>query len=439
MVRGVWAANTSSTENAVILTETMPSSVTNAPAVASADTPRAATRRRVLLLATHVVQYASPLYRLLAADRRLDLQVIYCSLQGAEPGVDPEFGREVKWDLPLLEGYPWMQVPNKARRPGLGRFFGLWNPGLWKLIRNGSFDVVVLCTGYMFASHWIALLAAKSKGIPVIFSTDTSVIESRDRAGWKSWIKPQILGWAYRSADVLMTISRAGREVASRVGMPAERIASVRSVMDKTEWQERVAQFDRSRIRDEWNVPREAPVAFYCAKLQVWKCPLDLVRAFAQAAVPGAYLVMAGDGPQRGEIEAEIAKLGLSASARLLGFVNTSQLPGHYKAADVLVLPSRYDPCPFVVPESMFSGTPVILSDAVVGRADMIDPGKSGFLYPCNDVGALAALLRKTLSNRALLNELRNGVELQMKSWTAQDYMDSFIDGIDLAISRKRA
>jgi len=224
----------------------MTTTVTSAPAGEPATQQRTAVRRRVLLLATHVVQYASPLFRLLAADSRIDLQVAYCSLQGAESGLDPEFAREVKWDLPLLEGYSWMQVPNRARRPGLGRFFGLWNPGLWKVIRNGSFEVVVLYTGYMFASHWIALLAAKNKGIPVIFSTDTSVIESRDRAGWKSWIKPRVLGWAYRAADVLMTISRAGREVALRVGMPADRIAAVRSVMDKTEWQERAARLDRN-------------------------------------------------------------------------------------------------------------------------------------------------------------------------------------------------
>jgi glycosyltransferase involved in cell wall biosynthesis len=273
----------------------------------------------------------------------------------------------------------------------------------------------------------------------VIFSSDTSVIESRDQAGWKRWIKPRILGWAYRSANVLMVISRAGREVALRVGMPAARIARVRSVMDKSEWQERTANFDVGRVREEWNVPREAPVAFYCAKLQDWKCPLDLIRAFAKAAVPGAYLVMAGDGPQRDEVEKEITALRIEENVRLLGFVNTSQLPGHYKAADILVLPSRYDPCPFVVPESMFSGTPVILSDAVVGRAEMIDPGKSGYLYPCGNIEALAALLQKTLSNRALLNELKAGVAAQMESWTAQDYVDSFVDGLELAISRKHA
>src|SRR5439155_19074988 len=95
-------------ENAVILTESMPTSVTSAPPEGPTAAPCPAVRRRVLLLATHVVQYASPLYRLLAADPRLDLHVVYCSLQGAESGVDPEFGREVKWDLPLLEGYPWI-------------------------------------------------------------------------------------------------------------------------------------------------------------------------------------------------------------------------------------------------------------------------------------------------------------------------------------------
>lgn len=418
-----------------VMTSVAAAKPSSAPAAASAQV---LPRRRVLLLASHVVQYASPLYRLLAADPRLDLQVVYCSLQGAEPGIDPEFGREVKWDLPLLEGYPWMQVPNKSRRPGLGKFFGLWNPGLWRLIRNGAFDVVVLCTGYMHASHWVALLAAKSRGIPVIFSSDTSVIESRDQAAWKSWIKPKILGWAYRSADVLMTISRAGKEVALRVGMPASRIASVRSVMDKQEWQNRAAAFDRGLVREEWNVPLDAPVVFYCAKLQAWKCPLDLVRAFAKAAVPGAFLVMAGDGPQRAEVENTVATLQIGDRVRLLGFVNTSQLPGHYRAADLLVLPSRYDPCPFVIPEAMFSGTPVVLSDAVVGRADMIDPGESGYLFPCGDIAALAGLLRKILPDRALLQHLKDGVARQMQSWTGQDYVDSWVSGIELALSRKR-
>jgi len=87
-------------------------------------------RYRVLLVSSHPVQYAAPLFRLMARHPRLDILVAYCSLQGAEPGIDPEFKVEVAWDIPLLEGYPWVRVPNRSPWPSLDRFTGLVNPGL---------------------------------------------------------------------------------------------------------------------------------------------------------------------------------------------------------------------------------------------------------------------------------------------------------------------
>src|SRR6202521_317994 len=127
---------------------------------------------RILLVSTHPVQYAAPTFRKLAEQPELDVLVAYCSLQGADLGVDPEFNVPVAWDVPLLDGYRWVHVPNKSLRAGLGRFWGLVNPGLWKLVRRGGFDAVVLY-GYAYASLWIALAAAKSKRIPIMISSDT--------------------------------------------------------------------------------------------------------------------------------------------------------------------------------------------------------------------------------------------------------------------------
>src|SRR5438067_509076 len=90
---------------------------------------------RVLLVCSHPVQYAAPVFRRMAQHPRLDIQVAYCSLQGAEAGLDPGFGVTVAWDVALLEGYPWVRVPNKSPRPNLKAFFGLVNPGLWRLVR----------------------------------------------------------------------------------------------------------------------------------------------------------------------------------------------------------------------------------------------------------------------------------------------------------------
>src|SRR5260370_36916176 len=125
-------------------------------------------RYRVLILGSHPVQYAAQFFHQLAQHPLVDLQVAYCSLFGAQGGVDPEFGIEVQWDIPLLEGYPWVQIPNRSLRPGLGRFFGLFNPNLWKVIPQEHFDAAVSYAGYSISSSWIAWPAAKPSGAPFL-------------------------------------------------------------------------------------------------------------------------------------------------------------------------------------------------------------------------------------------------------------------------------
>ena len=84
-------------------------------------------RYRLLVIATHAVQYSSPVFREMARHPRLDMEVAYCSLQGAEGGMDREFGVEVKWDVPLLAGITNTSAPASADSGVVfGRgFFGL--------------------------------------------------------------------------------------------------------------------------------------------------------------------------------------------------------------------------------------------------------------------------------------------------------------------------
>ena len=400
--------------------------------------PREGERRlKVLLIASHAVQYATPQFRLMAQDPRVDALVAYCSLQGAEAGVDPEFGVPVSWDVPLLEGYRWVQVPNKARRPGLGRFFGLVNTGLWKLIRTGGFDAVVIYTGYAYASFWIALAAARSAGKALVYGTDGTSLRPRDTRWWKSWLKPLVAPRIFRMADVALVGSAAGAELMRSIGLPEERIALTPFAVDNEWWTQRAAEVDRGAVRREWGVPESSPVALYCAKLQPWKRPQDVLRAFARAGVADAYLVMAGEGPMRAELEAEAAALGVAERVRWLGFVNQSRLPATYSAADLFVLPSEYDPCPVVVCEAMLCGRPVVLSDEIRGRFDLVEPGKTGFIYRCGDVQALAGVLRNVLADRPRLAEMSAAARRRMETWSPRENLEAFVDGIERAVRRK--
>lgn len=396
-------------------------------------------RYRVLILTTHVIPYASPNYRSLAEDPRLETLVAYCSLQGAEPGADPEFGVQIQWDVPLLDGYKWVHVANRSPRPRLGRFWGVWNPGLWQLVRSGGFDAVVIYTGYMCASFWLTVLAAKSVGIPVLISTDSTALQSREGKRWKEWLKPCIVRRVYSFVDGIMAASEAAKRLALQLSVPEKRIRVIRCGMNKEAWLASNGKFDRAAVRAAWNIPANAPVILYCAKLQPWKRPRDLLEAFSKANLPGVYLVFAGEGPQRGEVEASVRALGLTEQVRVLGFVNASQLPDFYQAADLFVLPSAYDPCPLVVPEAMFSGLPVILSDAVLGRREMIDAGKSGYLYPCGDIGSLAEILKNVFADTQTLHRLKEGVRRQMELWTKEEFLDCWFGAVDEAVHLRQS
>src|SRR6266850_2039056 len=119
-------------------------------------------RYRTLIICSHPVQYMSPLLRRMAQHPQIDLQVAYCCLRGAHSGYDPEFATTIQWDVPLLDGYNWVEIPNVGT--GAESFLGLCNPGLWRLIRRGRFDAVLCHTGYLKASFWIAFLAARLSG-----------------------------------------------------------------------------------------------------------------------------------------------------------------------------------------------------------------------------------------------------------------------------------
>src|SRR5439155_25994759 len=124
------------------------------------------------------------------------------------------------------------------------------------------------------------------------------------------------------------------------LGTEDEGLVVTHYVVDNGWWTTQAARADPAAVRREWNVPESAAVALFCAKLQPWKRPHDVLRAFAKAGTPQAHLVYAGEGPLRGELEAEAKSLGVGGQVHFLGFRNQSELPAVYRAADLLVLPS---------------------------------------------------------------------------------------------------
>jgi glycosyltransferase involved in cell wall biosynthesis len=373
------------------------------------------------------------MFQQMAHDSRLDILVAYCSMQGAQPGVDPGFGVEVSWDTQLLAGYPWVYVPNRALRPGIGRFFGLLNPGLWKLIHEREFDVI-LVSGYFYASAWIAILAAKWYGVPILFTTDGHNLRTwSTRSRWKQRFKKFLVRHIYALGAVVLAGSSGTVEYLKSLGLPQKQIILVRNVVDNAWWTKRAAEVQREAVRVAWRIPSSGLVGLFCAKLQPWKGPLDLLEAFSRANVPNSYLVFAGDGPLRTSIEQRAQALGLSERVRLLGFVNQSQLPNVYGASDLLVLPSLYEPFGFVVNEAMLCGCPVAVSDRVGAKYDLVRQGETGCVFPTGDIDALAAILCDVLPDSDKRKKMGAAARKRMETWSPREYVDGLVEAVELA------
>ncbi|MEI6726934.1 MAG: glycosyltransferase, partial [Actinomycetes bacterium] len=123
-------------------------------------------------------------------------------------------------------------------------------------------------------------------------------------------------------------------------------------------------------------------------------------RTLVDAGVP-ARLVVAGDGPYRAAMEAELRDY----PATFLGFVPQGELASVYATGDVFVFPSCTDTCGLVVLEAQAAGLPAVVCDRG-GPRESVRPGETGLVVPGDDRAALARAIRAILADEGRRREM---------------------------------
>ncbi len=120
-----------------------------------------------------------------------------------------------------------------------------------------------------------------------------------------------------------------------------------------------------SEFRQNNKIPPTDIVITHVARFQSVKNHAMLIDAFAilLKTVPNAWLVLAGSGPLRGEIEERCREVGMENNVIFLGEVRHADLPAIYDASDINVMPSDYESFCFAVLEGMASGLPHVVTD----------------------------------------------------------------------------
>ncbi len=133
--------------------------------------------KKLAIVTTHPIQYHVPwLIRL--AEKKIAIKVFYTYEQSRSGTVfDPGFGRNIQWDIPLLDGYEYEFVPNTARRPGLETFRGIVNPTLIEKIEAWQADAL-LVIGWNYQSHLRCMRHFYNR-IPVYFRGDSVLLHEK--------------------------------------------------------------------------------------------------------------------------------------------------------------------------------------------------------------------------------------------------------------------
>jgi glycosyltransferase involved in cell wall biosynthesis len=254
--------------------------------------------------------------------------------------------------------------------------------------------------------------------------------------GWKAVLKKRFLPFLYnRVADMVLVPSTASKRFICSLGVAEDRVVITPYVVDNHRIAEAASRADRAETRRAWQVPQHCVALVFCAKFIARKRPADALRAFASAGVPDSYLIMVGDGPLGEALKSEAAQLGIADRVRFLGLVNYSRLPDVYRASDALIFPSEHEPYGLPVNEAMICGIPAIVSDRVGAGYDLVEEGKTGFVYPCGDVERLATILKEILPDRARLKKMGEAARSRMQTWSPRENAEATFDAIERAIA----
>jgi D-inositol-3-phosphate glycosyltransferase len=179
---------------------------------------------------------------------------------------------------------------------------------------------------------------------------------------------------------------------------------------------------DARKARRHWRVGQD-PVLLYVGRIQPLKGADLAVRCLAELDHPDAHLVLVGgpsgtDGPaELDRLRALVRELGLDDRVRFEPPRSHEALASFYRAADVVLVPSRTESFGLVALEAAACGTPVVAS-AVGGLRSVVEHGVSGYLVAERDPSEYAAHVRRVLADPERTAEMRSRAAAGARRYT---------------------
>ena len=201
--------------------------------------------------------------------------------------------------------------------------------------------------------------------------------------------------WLARRADAVIACSSTMHdEITELFELPAEQVQIVPNGIDAGRWS--VPSGAAAAVRDR--IAPDGPLIVFAGRLVHEKGVQTLIRAIRplRETHPGLRLAIAGTGVHEPALRALARRLRVARTVSWLGFVPEPELPALLAAADVVAVPSFYEPFGIVALEAAVAATPLVVA-ATGGLSDLAAAGVAAASFPPGDVPALVDAIGKVL------------------------------------------
>ena len=279
------------------------------------------------------------------------------------------------------------------------------------IAKEGKFDVI-------HAHDWLVAYAAKtlknSYNIPIV-----STIHATE-AGRNSGIHDETQRYindtewmlTYESSEVIVNSNYMKNELQRLFGLPYEKINVIPNGVNMNLFNgiERDYNFRRKFAMDN------EKIILFMGRLVYEKGVQNLIAAMPKvlASYHDAKLVIAGKGGMLDELKAQADYLGISNKVYFAGYMNGKDVERMYKAADISVFPSTYEPFGIVALEGMLAERPIVVSDAG-GLGEIVEHRVTGMKSYCGNPNSIADSILELLFNPELCDNIVKNAKIKVK------------------------
>ena len=352
--------------------------------------------KKIAYITSLPTPYRTPLLARIAKNPDIDLKVFYCSASAPS--------RE--WELTLGETAHFSEIlPGKTIHVPFINIESKINSSVLRKLKEGKFDCLII-GGYNHLTMIIAIFWAVLNKVPYLLSSESHLLNKRKP--WKNLLKSLFVGLIVRKASAYLPTGKFAGEYFINYGAETNRIfyfpntPDVQFFLDETnKYREK-----KNSIKEELEIPNKI-IIFFSGRLIKVKGVFTLLKAFkiVKEEFKNVSLLLAGNGILREELENFVTGNKID-DVLFAGFTKPEILPKYYAIADIFVLPSNHEPWGVVVNEAMASGLPIVLSDKVGARGDLLEEEKNGFCFESGNYRELARVFKLMLSNPEKLIEM---------------------------------